>query len=43
MAVDLLVIIELAMSGLSGRVIVNRLKELPFKQSNETTTESESS
>jgi hypothetical protein len=38
MVVDLLVIIELAMSALGGSIIAKRLRELALEQSNETTT-----
>jgi hypothetical protein len=36
--VDLLVIIELVMNGLSGSMIAKRLMELELEQSNEATT-----
>jgi cellobiose-specific phosphotransferase system component IIB len=36
MVVDLCVIIELAMSGMSGSMIAKTLRELALQQSNET-------
>jgi hypothetical protein len=41
MGLDLLVVLELSMSGLSGSRIAKRLRELDSRQSNETTRESE--
>jgi hypothetical protein len=43
MVLDLLVILELAMSALSGSMIAKRLRELELEQSNESTRETTTS